>query len=136
MAHDLPRLSRSEWSVMNACWKLGRATAREVHGLAGARNRWEYRTVKTLLDRVAAKGYLEVEKVEGVRVYQPAVERSRAVRRAVDDFLDNVLEGSVAPVLAHLADARRLDHDEVERLRRLLRETDEKDRGDANEGID
>ena len=36
---SLPRLSRSEWTVINQCWKLESATAREVHDLVVADGR-------------------------------------------------------------------------------------------------
>jgi predicted transcriptional regulator len=111
--------------MMNLCWRLGTATARQVHEQAVARKVREYRTIKTMLDRIAAKGYLKVEKVGPVRVYTPIVERSAAVKNAIEDFVVNVLDNSVAPVLVHLADTDRISDQDVERLKALVADNDE-----------
>jgi predicted transcriptional regulator len=74
---------------------------------------------------MAAKGYLRVESVDGVNRYEPVVDRERTLREAVEEFLVDVMDGTVGPVLAQLADTRRLSADDVERLRELVPEDDE-----------
>jgi predicted transcriptional regulator len=113
--------------MMNLCWKLGTATARQVYELASQRKRREYRTVKTLLDRIAAKGYVTVDKVGPIRRYTPAVERTAVLRNAIEDFVVNVLDSSVAPVLVYLANKDRIDHDDLERLKQLVAEAAEEE---------
>ena len=87
---------------MQFCWRLGRATARQVHE-ASAGNR-DYRTVKTLLDRIAGKGFLRIEKLGRLSLFVPAVTRQRALSEVVTDFVDDVLERSVTPLYLHLAE--------------------------------
>ena len=31
MENKRPDLSRAEWALMNLCWRLGTATARQIH---------------------------------------------------------------------------------------------------------
>jgi BlaI family penicillinase repressor len=120
--NELPRLSRAEWTLMNLCWKLGKATAREVFDIASKRKDREYRTIKTLLDRIAAKGYLKVDKIGPIRQYTPMVERSAVLRNAIEDFVVNVLDSSVAPVLVYLADSKKIDEQDLSRLKQLVEE--------------
>lgn len=127
MGNSRARLSRAEWRLMHLCWRLGPATAREVHAAANREQIREYRTIKTFLDRMAAKGYLRVESVDGVNRYEPVVDRERTLREAVEEFLVDVMDGTVGPVLAQLADTRRLSADDVERLRELVPEQPEAD---------
>ncbi len=111
-------LSRTEWTIMQICWRLGRATARQVHE-ASDRTR-DYRTVKTLLDRMAAKGFLRIEKLGRLSLFVPAVARSRALSEVVTTFVDDVLERSVAPLYLHLAERDDLTPEEIAFFRRQL----------------
>lgn len=117
----IPRsLSRAEWQVMNICWRRGRSTAREIYDdsqRAGAR---DYQTVKTLLDRIVAKGYLTMEKVGPVCVYVPKKRRTGALREAIHDFVDTVLDHTPQPLVAHLAERDDLDDEDLALLRAIL----------------
>lgn len=120
-------LSPTEWTVMNICWRLGPATAREVHRQSLEDRERDYRTVKTLLDRIAEKGYLRVEKQDGANVYVPVAARRRKVAEALGEFVDRVLDRRLAPLYLHLAERSDLSEEEVEFFRRQLRrmETEE-----------
>ena len=113
-------LSKTEWKIMNVCWRLGKSTARQVFEESLRQEKREYRTVKTLLDRIAAKGYLEIEKLGPLCLYKPAVPRRRALRTAIQDFVEVVLDNSVAPLFVHLADREELSDEELEALRSLI----------------
>jgi predicted transcriptional regulator len=116
----LAPLSKTEWTIMNLCWRLKKATARQIHEASLAERRREYATVKTLLDRIAAKGYLSVERLGPVKIYRPKVGRRKAVGAAVEDFVDNVLERSLAPLYLHLSERDDLSEEEIEFFRRQL----------------
>lgn len=119
MHGDLKRpLSRTEWTIMQICWRLGRATARQVHEASDRRR--DYRTVKTLLDRIAAKGFLRIEKLGRLSLFVPAVTRQHALSEVITDFVDDVLERSVAPLYLHLAERDDLSPEEVAFFRRQL----------------
>ena len=109
---NLP-LSKTEWTMMNLCWRLGKATAKQIHEASLVERKREYATVKTLLDRIAAKGYLAVERVGPVKLYRPKVGRRRAVGAAVEDFIDNVLESSLQPLYLHLSQRDNLSAEEI-----------------------
>ncbi len=105
---------------MNLCWKRGRATARQIYEDSLARRRRDYRTVKTMLDRIAAKGYLKVEKLGPLCLYTPVVSRREATSRAIREFIDVVLDRTLAPLFLHLAEEEELDEEELAALRRLI----------------
>ncbi|RMG46780.1 MAG: hypothetical protein D6718_05005 [Acidobacteria bacterium] len=117
---ERPPLSKSEWALMNLCWKRGRATARQIYEDSLARRRRDYRTVKTMLDRIAAKGYLKVEKLGPLCLYTPVVSRREATSRAIREFIDVVLDRTLAPLFLHLAEEEDLDEEELAALRRLI----------------
>jgi BlaI family penicillinase repressor len=116
----LRSLSPAEWQIMNLCWRLGRSTAREIYEASLERQERGYQTVKTLLDRIAAKGYLTVEKLGPLCVYEPRRRRRETVAAAIDDFVETVLDHVPRPLMTYLAASDDLDEDERRRLREIL----------------
>ena len=121
MNSEPQRLSRTEWTLMNICWRLGKSTARQVYDESLGHRERDYQTVKTLLDRIAGKGYLKIEKLGPLCLYTPIVRRSAALAAAIEDFTRTVLDNTLAPVFVHLADSGNLRQEELDSLRELLR---------------
>jgi len=117
---------------MNLCWRRGKATARQIYEDSLARRRRDYRTVKTLLDRIAAKGYLRVEKLGPLCLYTPRVSRREATSRAIREFVDVVLDRTLAPLFLHLAEQEDLTEEDLAALRRLV-DGDREDEGKEKE---
>ena len=79
---------------MQACWKLGRTTIRDILlDIADRPPAMSYTTVHMLLTRIVEKGYLALEQDRGNNYYAAAVERDSIVRLAAEDFVDNILAG-------------------------------------------
>ncbi|MEM8963111.1 MAG: BlaI/MecI/CopY family transcriptional regulator [Acidobacteriota bacterium] len=116
-------LSRAEWQLMNLCWRLGnKSTARQIYEASLELKERDYRTVKTMLDRMAAKGYLTVEKLGPLSLFTPAIERRRVIGEAIRDFVDVVLDRALAPLFVHLAteDELELSDEEIAALEDLI----------------
>ncbi|MBZ5499951.1 MAG: BlaI/MecI/CopY family transcriptional regulator [Acidobacteriia bacterium] len=126
MATRSRKLSPAEWKVMNLCWKLRKATARQIHEALWMHRERDYQTTKTLLDRIAAKGYLKMEKLGPLCIFSPAVSRASVVASAVEDFATTVLDNSVAPLFQHLAKNEAINERELEMLKDLLKKAEEK----------
>ncbi len=120
MKKTRPPLSKSEWMLMNICWRRGRSTARQIFDESLESYERDYRTVKTMLDRMVTKGYLAVEKLGPLCLYQPAVPRREAVSGAIREFIDTVLDRTVAPLFVHLADEEELSEEELDALQKLV----------------
>ena len=125
MSKKLPELSKGEWLVMNICWGKDELTARNVHEEALEKRKWEYQTVKTMLDRLVDKGYLHRRKLGPICLYRPSVSRSRVVTRAIETFADTVLGNTFVPLFAHLAKGKTLSDEEIAALEKLIEECEE-----------
>ena len=117
---ERPPLSKTEWRIMNHCWRLGQATARQVWERSLEQHDRDYQTVKTLLDRITVKGYLEVEKLGNLCLYTPTVDRRTAAGEAVHEFVDVVLDKALAPLFVYLAEKEDLSQEELDTLERLV----------------
>ena len=78
---SLPELTESEWAVIKAVWQLEPCPAPTVQEhLAGQRD-WSVSTVRTVMERMAAKGLLTSEKLRNLTLYRSAVSRVTRANR-------------------------------------------------------
>lgn len=94
-----------EQEVMEAMWRLGDATVRDVHGELAAMRSIAYTTVMTTMTRLASKGLLQRDTAGLAHRYRPAVSRERYAQSAVGDVLTWLLDRYPEPAAAYLAEA-------------------------------
>lgn len=116
------RLSDAEWTVMDAVWDHGQATAREVQDTVVGTTGWAYSTTKTLLTRLVEKGVLRERKRGNASVYAPILDRTDARRSALRTLLDRAFRGDSGSFFQHLVAEEPLTAQDRARLRELLSE--------------
>lgn len=115
------RLTRIELQIMEAFWRLGEASVREVQDTFQGKKRPAYTTIQTVVYRLEEKGALrKVKKVGNAYVFEPAVTRDATHRRLIDDLLV-LLDGSTGPLMAHLVDSGRLSLDDLKEIEGRLK---------------
>lgn len=126
----LPKLTKIELRVMDAMWRLGPASVREIQEALPAKHRPAYTTVQTMIYRLEAKGAVRrVKKIGNAHVFEPAISRESAQRRLVDELL-SFFGGKIQPVMAHLVESGRLSLDDVKEAEKTLKKLSRKE-GDA-----
>lgn len=89
---------------MRICWRLGRANVRQILQEDLKKRKRDYRTILTFVSRMAAKGFLEVEKQGNTNYYTAAVPQKKGLQREIDRFLEEVV-GSAPEDLGLVRDA-------------------------------
>jgi predicted transcriptional regulator len=117
---DLPRLAATEWPLMKALWEHGPMALGDIYARLPERNGWAYDTVKTLVRRLAAKGWIGAQRVGNSFLYSAAVPRSTALRLAVRDFSDRVLDGMLSPFVAYYTEGRELSPEDLVQLEQIV----------------
>ena len=116
------RLTKIELEIMDAFWRLGEASVREIQDtFQSSKRRPAYTTIQTVVYRLEEKGALrKVKKVGNAYVFEPAVTRDATHRRLIDDMLD-ILGGSTTPLMSHLIDSGRLSLDDLKDIEDRLK---------------
>jgi predicted transcriptional regulator len=121
-ATRLHTLTKRERQIMDALYRLGRATAGEIlEALPGAPS---YSTVRTQLRVLETKGHVRHEE-HGLRyVYLPVVPRHSARRSALKHLVDTFFDGSSAKVVAALlgGEGARLSDEDLRRIAEMVRD--------------
>jgi BlaI family transcriptional regulator, penicillinase repressor len=118
---NAPKISESEWAVMEVLWDHAPRTASEIAKTLREKTSWAENTVRTLLTRLVEKGALKIADEPGSpKLYSPAVKREACVRAESESFLERIFQGAAKPLLVHFAKNARLTPDEVRELKRIL----------------
>ena len=116
-----PRISESEWTVMEAFWEQSPQTASAVAKALHESTGWAENTVRTLITRLVEKGALKVVDANvQPRCFVPAVKREKCVQAESASFLDRIFRGASKPLLVHFARNARLTGEEARELKKLL----------------
>ena len=118
-------LSKTEWSIMKICWEKGQASARVIYEESLKEKKRGYQTVKTMLDRMVKKRYLDREKFGPIWLYKPVVSHAKAVASEVDSFVSTVLDNRTAPIFAHLFEKETISSEEIQSLKKLIEDYEE-----------
>lgn len=119
------RISDAEWEIMNVLWDHAPMTCSDLLARICTSREWHIRTVRTLLDRLLAKGAVRLLTRKRPSSYEAAVSRAECVQSESRSFVDRVFGGHTAPMLVHLVQQAELKPKEIQELRRILREKEE-----------
>jgi predicted transcriptional regulator len=111
-----------ELAIMKILWQRGRSTVREVYEELRKERTLAYTTVLTMMGILEHKGYVKRTAGERAYIYTPARPQRQVVGGLVNDFVNRVFDGSAQPLLVHLIESRGLSAEELDELRKLLRE--------------
>ncbi len=120
MAEKQSKVTRAEWDVLEALWDKSPLSAREVFDHLPEARKGSLQTVRTLLERLLAKGVVRRFDVHGIFVFVPAHSRDEVVRDEGRNFLSRFFEGRAALGAAYFIENEDLPAEELMRLKRLL----------------
>jgi BlaI family transcriptional regulator, penicillinase repressor len=117
-----PKISASEWEVMDVLWaRSTAATAAEIFAALPAGHDWHQKTVNTFLARLAEKGVVRIAKDGNANLYAAKLRREECVAREGRGFLDRVFRGAAGPMLLHFCEKADLTDAEITELEKLLK---------------
>jgi predicted transcriptional regulator len=125
---DLGELGRRERQIVEALYRLGRATVHDV--LGELPDPPSYSAVRAMLGKLEHKGYVKHEQ-EGPRyVYLPVVSTERARRTALRHLVDTFFDGSAERAALALIGLPhgKLSEEELSRLAELARRAEREGR--------
>ena len=115
------KISDSELAVMQVLWEAeSELSLSELRRRVQERTPWESTTVKTLVQRLTAKGVLYQEKRE-VFYYSPLITEEEYSSYANESFINRVYKGSARNLVAALLRSRELSEEDVTELRAMFR---------------
>src|SRR5688572_9222221 len=114
--------TRLELELLDALWKLGSASIREIQEDLPEDRRPEHTTVQTIIYRLEEKGAVQrTKKIGNAHIFVPLVDRRSALGALIDDVI-GTLGGSHEPLVAHLVESGKISAAELKQLEKLLKD--------------
>jgi BlaI family penicillinase repressor len=121
----LPKISESEWLVMQVLWSKSSLTANEVVEKLAGKTKWKPKTVKTLINRLVKKGAVKFKKEGRKYRYNARISKAECVRMERSSFVRRVYGGTSRPMLASFLEDAELSAVDIAELKKILEQKEE-----------
>ena len=105
---------------MNVVWQQEPCAAGTVREALADSRGWAYSTVKTTMDRMAAKGWLRTESIRNLQLFTSAASRQDVKRSELRRLLRRAFDGALTPMLQFIVEQEGLSEEDIEEMRRVL----------------
>ncbi|MBZ5601512.1 MAG: BlaI/MecI/CopY family transcriptional regulator [Acidobacteriia bacterium] len=122
-----PKLTRLELQILDALWKHGKASIREIQE-AFPEPRPAYTTIQTTVYRLEGKKAVRrVRKISNAHIFEPAISRDVTRHRLLEEIL-SFFGGRPQPMMAQLAEAGKLTLEDIRELEKIVEKVEQEKR--------
>lgn len=122
MNKDIKRLPDGELEIMQSLWNCSIPAYRsDIEAQLSPEKHMAQTTLLTFLTRLSDKGFIKIEKTGRQSCYTPLISRREYLASQSRSFVTKICGGSMSAFASALCDSG-LSRDEIEELRRLLKE--------------
>jgi BlaI family penicillinase repressor len=117
-------LTEAEWEIMRVVWEKEPCAAGTVQEALAATRDWCYATVKLTMDRMVAKGFLEIERIRNLQLFRSCLSEVEARRGELRKTLKRAFGGTLTPMLKFLIEHEGLSKEEAAELRAFVKKAE------------
>jgi BlaI family penicillinase repressor len=118
-------LTEAEWEIMKVVWEKEPCAAGTVQEALAATRDWCYATVKLTMDRMVAKGFLQINKIRNLQLFRSCISEVEARRGELRKMLKRAFGGALTPMLKFLIQHEGLSQEEAAELREFVEKTEQ-----------
>lgn len=116
----MAKISSAEWEVMRVLWTKGETTSTEITKILSTKQDWSASTVKTLLGRLADKGYLTSRREGRTYLYQAVLNEEEANLTAVYEVLSKICLTKHHHLMGKLIQQTPMTKEQIKDLQEIL----------------
>ncbi len=121
-----PKLTTLELRIMEAVWKLGPCSVREIQEAFPATRRPAYTTVQTTVYRLESKKTLRrTKKISNAHIFEAVLSPQAARGRLIDDLL-SLFGGGPSLLMAHMIESGKLTKEDIAEAEEVLAKFEQK----------
>ena len=113
-------ISGAELDVMQILWKHNKAMKVQDVCDELENNKWEYRTVATLLLRMKEKGAVTSYKENKANYYTPVLDKDSYTKSQTKTFVQKLYNGSAKDLAVSLFKSDEMSKDDIEEIRKMF----------------
>jgi BlaI family penicillinase repressor len=113
-------LSEAEWAIMRAVWDNEPCAAGTVQEVLAESRQWAYSTVKTMMDRMAAKDLLKITKIRNLQLFSSKITQTQAKQGELRRMLKRAFDGALTPLVQFLVEQDEFSKEDISQLREVV----------------
>lgn len=113
-------LTEVELQLMNAIWKLGDCTVKEVQQEIAKTRELAYTSIATMMKILEQKGVVKSTKADKAHLYSAVVLKSEYETSSLDHLAKNLFEGDPTSMVMKLLSDSKLSKDEIAAIKKIL----------------
>lgn len=118
---NVPKLSRLELRIMDALWRNGACSIREIQECFPKEQRPAYTTVQTTVYRLEAKKAVRrAKKISNAHIFEAVISRADAQGTLIDSLL-SMFGGATQPIMAHLIESGKLTLEDLKEAQKIVK---------------
>ena len=118
--NDLPKPTDAELAILQALWRTGPKTVRQVHDALSKERDMGYTTVLKMLQIMTEKGLVERDETHRSHVYTAKLPQEQTQAQLVGDLLSKAFGGSSARLVMSALSHKPASRDELDQIRHML----------------
>ena len=135
MAKSQSELTAGEWAIIQAVWDNEPCAAPTIQEELEKKTGWSYSTVKTMMDRMVAKGLLRTQRIRNLILYNSVITKKEAQRGEIMRAVKRAFGGAMTPMMQFLLDSKSLTEEELDQLEAMIKSRKEKTKKEAARDI-
>ncbi len=118
--NDSIKPTDSELEILQHIWEFGPSTVRQINEALSAKREIGYTTTLKLMQIMASKGILVVDKSERTHIYQAVLKQEETQQQLVDQFLEAAFGGSAKKLVMQVLGNKKPGKRELEEIKVLI----------------
>lgn len=121
------KVTAAELNLLKLLWLRGELTIGELTAQVYAESSAPlYATVQKLLERLESKGFVVRDRSARAHLFRAVVERREFLADELQSLAEDLCEGSMTPLLTTMVQAADLKEEEIESLRKMVDQIEQK----------
>ncbi len=120
---DTTELTEAEWEILKVVWEKEPCAAGTVQEALAQTKDWAYATVKSTMDRMVEKGFLEITRIRNLQLFRSCLSQVDAQRGELRKMLARAFNGALTPLVQFLIEHEGLSKEEAAGLRKVVKKT-------------
>ena len=117
---SLPRPTEAEIAILRILWERGPSAVKDVHEQIRPLRSTRLTTTLKQMQLMTEKGLLKRDESRRPQLYSPRAPQESTLRQLTAGLLEHAFGGSAERLVMHALEARKVSHEELDRIRKLL----------------
>lgn len=113
-------ISDAERIVMRVLWSHGSLTSHEIISILSQTENWQPTTIKTLINRLVKKEYIQREKIGTKYRYAPLISENETIQLELSELFQQICARQKGAALNTFIDQLLLSYSDIEMLEKTL----------------